>query len=97
LRSFSRPLEWLRDQLFEKSVIIQFKAILTWLHLLFQGEAFLKSTISGNWYAMADQQGIFHFASTNASLWRKSQWERSTRSGLKPAIVSMDGISAGSL
>jgi radical SAM protein with 4Fe4S-binding SPASM domain len=90
LRSFTRPIGMLEEELFRK-VIIEARKYLTYLHLYFQGEPFLHPSFT-KFVQIADQEGIFTSTSTNAHYLTKENVDKTIASGLKQLIVSMDGI-----
>ncbi len=90
LRSFSRPIGMLQQELFSK-IIGETRHNLTYLHLYFQGEPFLHPGLF-DLVAQADQAGIFTSTSTNAHYLTDKNVTKTIKSGLKQLIISMDGI-----
>ncbi len=89
LRSFSRPVGMLSDDIFY-AVIDQLKNELLYLTFYFQGEPYLHPKFL-DYVSYAHQQGIYTATSTNAHFLNEEKAAETVKSGLDRLIISIDG------
>lgn len=89
LRSFSRPIGMLQQQMFEKT-IDQIKDTLTYLTFYFQGEPYLNPQFL-EMVKYASSKGIYTATSTNAHYLKDEVARQTVESGLDRLIISIDG------
>jgi len=89
LRSFSRPIGMLQQQMFEKT-IDQLKDTLTYLTFYFQGEPYLNPQFL-EMVRYASSKGIYTATSTNAHYLKDEVARQTVESGLDRLIISIDG------
>jgi len=89
LRSFTRPIGMLRDDLF-KNIIDQLASTLSYLTFYFQGEPYLNPKFL-DMVTYASSKGIYTATSTNAHYLDVENARKTIESGLDRLIISIDG------